>query len=111
MKIFYLLLPLLLFSDNSSFITNSDYAKMLYNNPRGVSCAKCHGENGAGKQITSYINKNGDTVPIFAPSIKKISFAKFKKRLKNKKRYSLMPKYYYLTDSEIKTLYKYLRIK
>jgi len=110
LKILYLLFPILLFSYDDSFITNSEYAKMLYNNPRGISCAKCHGEDAKGKEITSYTDKNGKKVSIIAPSIKHIPFEKLKKRLRSDK-YSLMPRYGYLTDEEIKTLYNYLEFQ
>jgi mono/diheme cytochrome c family protein len=110
LKVLYLLVPLLVFSYDDSFITNEEYAKMLYENPRGISCAKCHGENADGKKITFYTDKNGKKVEIFAPSIKNISFKKLKHRLKDDK-YSLMPRYDYLTEEEIKTLHKYLELK
>ncbi|MBL0722011.1 MAG: hypothetical protein JJV88_05470 [Sulfurovum sp.] len=39
---FIFLLPLYLIGE-SDFITDLEYGEMLYNNPRGVSCASCHG--------------------------------------------------------------------
>jgi mono/diheme cytochrome c family protein len=110
LKVLYLLFPLLLFSYDDSFITNEEYAKMLYDNPRGVSCAKCHGDDAKGKQITSYIDKDGKKIAIFAPPIKDISLNKLKNRLRDDK-YSLMPRYNYLTEEEIKTLHRYLELK
>ena len=34
----------------SDFITKNEYAKMLYQNPRGIGCDKCHGSGGEGSQ-------------------------------------------------------------
>jgi argininosuccinate synthase len=37
-----------------SFISNLEYGQMLYKNPRGIGCIKCHGDNGKGKLIATY---------------------------------------------------------
>lgn len=39
---------------SESFITRYEYGKMLYNNPRGISCAKCHGDNAKGTIISKF---------------------------------------------------------
>ena len=39
---------------NNSFITKYEYGKMLYNNPRGIGCNKCHGEKAEGKKIVDF---------------------------------------------------------
>jgi len=88
-----------------SFITNEEYAKMLYKNPRGISCAKCHGERGEGKVITSYTSPDGTKHEIKAPPIYNVSMKRFKKALKRKGR--LMPEYF-LTEWEMAHLYYYL---
>jgi hypothetical protein len=108
------------------FITNLEYGKMLYNNPRGISCEKCHGVKGRGRVITSYINSKDEKVVIKTVPIKNITFEKLKKALfhrikikpvllKNPKSplrfMDIMPKYDYLTDDEIKALLLYLKSK
>jgi mono/diheme cytochrome c family protein len=117
MKLILLILPIFLFSE--SFISNLEYGKMLYNNPRGISCAKCHGENGKGRIIATYIDdKTGNKEKLIAPNITNISYEIFYNRVKNSKilkkgkfktlNYSAMPKYNYLVDEEIKSIYNYL---
>jgi len=108
------------------FITNEEYGKMLYHNPRGISCAKCHGKNAKGKIIATYyitkkakIKENGKTKIIKlkekkvlkAPDITNITLQELKDRLLNYKYLSVMPKYNYLTDEEIKALYLYIHSK
>ena len=94
----------------SSFITKEEYAKMLYKNPRGISCASCHGKSGEGKIISYYIDKNNKKVMVKTNSIKDISFKNFKKRLLENKKDSIMPKYY-LKDEELKMLYYFINKK
>ncbi len=93
-----------LFADD--FITKDEYAKMLYHNPRGVGCHKCHGENGKGMELGRYKEGN-KTIIIKAPNIKELSYRRFKDAL-NASRHRLMPQYF-LTNKEIKTLYYYLK--
>lgn len=78
---------------------------MLYKNPRGVGCDKCHGKYGEGMNIGSY-QKNNKTIKIVAPKISKSSFDDIKNSLKFKR--SVMPEYF-LTDSEIEALMYYLK--
>ena len=111
MRLITLFLPLILLSKEDWFITKLEYGKMLYHNPRGISCAKCHGENAKGKIIAKYyIIKNNKKIQktIKAPNIQNVSFEKFKKKLFHKK-LSIMPKYDYLTDEEISTIYLYIQ--
>lgn len=35
---------------NNSFITKYEYGKMLFNNPRGIGCNNCHGDDARGKK-------------------------------------------------------------
>ncbi|WP_024788039.1 MULTISPECIES: c-type cytochrome [unclassified Lebetimonas] len=91
------------------FITNFEYGKMLYNNPRGISCAKCHGEKGEGKIVT-YFYKNGLKTYIKAPNIQNINLITLKKALFHKK-LTVMPRYNYLTEEEIEGILLYLRSK
>ena len=88
----------------SSFITQEEYAQQLYLNPRGISCAKCHGKNGEGRVIAHYIQDNKKRAFV-APSIKDVSYDEFYKALT--KRIKGMPRYF-LTTSEIKALYFYI---
>jgi len=99
------------------FITNFEYGKMLYHNPRGVSCAKCHGEKGQGKLITSYYVKKKTKTgkiekikkTIKAPNIQNVTYEKLKNRLISYKYLSVMPKYDYLTNDEIEAIYLYIQ--
>ncbi|KIM10662.1 MAG: hypothetical protein KU37_10270 [Sulfuricurvum sp. PC08-66] len=88
-----------------SFITKDEYAKLLYENPRGISCAKCHGEKGEGKIIASYKEEGKkrhlETTPIYM-----LDYARFKKGTQRAK--GVMPQYY-LTENEIAALYYYLQ--
>ncbi len=89
---------------NESFISSDEYAKMLYKNPRGIGCHKCHGEHGEGKEISSYISGN-NKISLIAPRINNLSIKRFRKALEKGKR--LMPEYF-LTDVEKVYLYYYL---
>ncbi len=110
MWIYYLfLIPVLcqiLWADES-FLSNDEYAKMLYKNPRGIGCDRCHGSKGEGKIIASYIS-NGKKKFIKAPAINHLSMNVFKKALSKSSR--LMPEYF-LTDEEKAYLYFYLTKK
>lgn len=93
------------------FISKDEYAQMLYQNPRGIGCNKCHGENGEGKAIANYKQKDkkgGEMKEhtLFAPQINNLEFSKFHNAIKKPK--GMMPSYF-LTDNEIQTLYEYLQ--
>ena len=87
-----------------SFITKEEYAAGLYHNPRGVGCHLCHGENGEGKLIARYKDDGKEQVFAGKP-INKFTFKEFYEKIN--KRIMGMPRYY-LTDTEIQTLYYYL---
>jgi mono/diheme cytochrome c family protein len=106
-KKIFILLPLTIFA-GEWFITNKEYGKMLYNNPRGISCAKCHGTKAQGKVIVKY-KKDGKTVKIIAPNIQNVTYEQLKKRLLHYKKLSIMPKYDYLTKQEIEALFLYIK--
>lgn len=89
---------------DESFLSNGEYAKMLYKNPRGIGCHKCHGENGEGKVISSYVSGK-NKISLVGPRINNLSMSEFKKALKKGKR--LMPEYF-LTDLEKAHLYNYI---
>ena len=107
MWIYYLFLILIVcqpFWASESFLSNDEYAKMLYKNPRGIGCNRCHGDKGEGKVIASY-SVNGRKKFIKAPAINHLSMRVFQKALRKNSR--LMPEYF-LTDKEKAYLYFYL---
>ncbi|MCI0500800.1 MAG: hypothetical protein L0Y61_03525 [Epsilonproteobacteria bacterium] len=112
---------------NESFITKYEYGKMLYNNPRGISCAKCHGENAKGISLSKFKHREKDKVyhcEIKTNDITMISFVDFTAKLDpdiliekykfektdicNKMIYgSTMPRYF-LTKNELESIYYYI---
>ena len=97
----------------ADFITRTEYAKMLYLNPRGIGCDKCHGAKGEGSLISKYkhfdkkANKTVDD-ELRAPKINDIDFESFKAALTKPK--GVMPSYF-LTDEETTILYEYITNK
>ena len=97
----------------ADFITKTEYAKMLYLNPRGIGCDKCHGAKGEGSLISKYkhfdkkANKTVDD-ELRAPKINDIDFESFKAALTKPK--GVMPSYF-LTDEEATILYEYITNK
>lgn len=93
---------------SADFITPKEYAKMLYENPRGISCKSCHGEDGS-EQVLGHYVKDGVKKIFIVPNIQNLSFEEFRTSLsqfRNSK--SIMPNYS-LTDDEIAALYNYIR--
>jgi hypothetical protein len=113
--------------NDNSFITKYEYGKMLYENPRGISCKVCHGNNAKGKSIVKFqhtkknilykcevktvdithINKK-DFLDKLNPQtkLKKIKFDKT--QICDKLIYgNTMPKYF-LTNEELNSLYYYI---
>ena len=110
MKILLLFFIMILcLNSDDSFLSNDEYAKMLYQDPRGIGCNKCHGWRGEGGIIaTNKIVKKDKSVllkPIVAPPINSLTMQKFKKAFLKKQKY--MPTYY-LSDSELAYIYFYL---
>jgi len=97
-------MPMLL-GAQEDFISHYEYGQMLYNNPRGVSCAQCHGEKGEGKVIVTYQDSHGKQA-LKGPDIRKKSYKEMLRSLNTT--HSIMPRYY-LTDEEIKTIYDYIQ--
>ena len=94
----------------SDFITKNEYAKMLYQNPRGIGCDKCHGSGGEGSVIAKYKEENKKTKvkeekELVAPRINNLDLETFKKGVLGAR--SMMPSYF-LTDEEINLLYEYV---
>jgi len=114
MKILLLLLPLLLYSEDTidnneteSFITDYEYGEMLYSNPRGVSCAECHGSAGEGKIISHYQDIHGKQ-EIKGDDIRKSTLEEMIQSVSLY--HKVMPRYY-LTNEEVKAIYDYLQKK
>lgn len=98
-------------ANGADFITQKEYGKMLYENPRGISCGSCHGKNGAGSKIANFkrsSKKSAKEQILGAPNITEISLEKFKDALLKGK--NIMPRYY-LTDEEIAAIYEFVAIK
>ena len=86
------------------FISEFEYGQMLYQNPRGVSCAPCHGDHGEGALISSY--KIGDKiVKLKGPDIRNIDRESLRQALSKGK--GVMPPYF-MTNREIQVLYTYI---
>ncbi len=77
---------------------------MLYSNPRGIGCNKCHGEKGEGSIISEYTHK-GKKVVISAPNITAVSKENFFKALTVQ--HKIMPTYF-LTTQEMDSLHYYV---
>lgn len=95
------------FVNAESFINSYEYGEMLYKNPRGIGCDKCHGKYGEGMELGSY-QKNNKIIKITAPKISKSSHSNIKNSLKYNKKRGVMPEYF-LTDNEIEALIYYLQ--
>lgn len=115
---------------DDSFITKYEYGKMLYENPRGISCSKCHGEDAKGKVIATFehtYKKKKYRCQIVSNDITNISYEKFKRFLdpkleKPKKTFTKeqvcekltygnsMPTYF-LTNEELASIHHYLVTK
>lgn len=115
--VFLSIFALNLFS--ADFITKDEYAKMLYQNPRGISCVKCHGKDGKGtiiarykdiktKKIDGQIFKEEINKTLDAPDITALDFEHFTNGIMDAK--GVMPTYF-LTIDEIKSLYYYVTNK
>jgi len=56
-KFSFLFITTLLISKSTfdnSFKTQYEYGKMLLDNPRGISCSKCHANDAKGKVISTF---------------------------------------------------------
>ena len=110
MKIISLSLLFLFFLKANDFISIKEYSKMLYENPRGVSCSKCHGESGE-MQILGYYEKNGKKTAFVVPSIQNLEYEDFKKSLSEVKEASSIMPSYSLTENEILIIFNYIQEK
>ena len=106
----WFLLPLFVYSTEKateSFISEYEYGEMLYANPRGVSCAECHGDAGEGKSIVHYEDIHGKQ-ELRGSDIRNSSLSSMIDALNTY--HKVMPRYY-LTDDEVEAIYKYLQKK
>ena len=106
MKHIFIVTFLLSLIHSEDFISEYEYGQMLYKDPRGVSCASCHGTVGERTFIASFKNEDNTTRDFYSPDIRKLGLKKFKKALDRGGR--IMPKYY-LTDKEVEAIYKYVK--
>ncbi len=101
MKVFFIILLFLSSVFAEDFITKMEYAKMLYANPRGIGCNKCHGKKGEGLVIAHYKVKGKPKI-LEAPAITSLSRKQFFDALNTT--HKVMPTYF-LTNKEIDILY------
>ena len=87
------------------FISEFEYGQMLYQNPRGVSCAPCHGDHGEGAIIARY-KEHGKPRVLKGPDIRGVDLATLRQALLKGR--GVMPRYF-LTDKEIHALYLYIQ--
>ncbi|PHO17415.1 cytochrome C oxidase subunit III [Malaciobacter molluscorum LMG 25693] len=106
---FLISIPLFATQDDNSFITKYEYGAMLYENPRGIGCNKCHGNGKKEIILAKYRDRKGALKYIKVPPIIKISFEDFKSKLKSDKTESLIMPTYFLTDDELDSLYYYIQ--
>jgi mono/diheme cytochrome c family protein len=101
------LFSIICFANAEDFITQTEYAKMLYANPRGIGCDQCHGSKGEGGVLATYTQK-GEKKSLNAPPINNLSLEKFRHGILRQS--PVMPSYF-LTDEEIESLYYYVHVK
>lgn len=118
----------LLIPVDNSFITKVEYGKMLYNNPRGIGCNTCHGENGKGKKIVGFkhtYDKKTYDCNLTVPSILDVKQKAFSKKINTKKNpkkkfekhqvcekltyYANVMPTYFLVQDEIDAIYQYVQ--
>jgi len=103
---------------DESFLSLLEYGKMLYKNPRGISCTKCHGSTGkGGKKIAKYYDKHKNIKLLKSTNITNYSLKDLTASLKNqyrkdgrRQRHKIMPMYY-MTQQEILAIFTYLNSK
>ena len=104
--LFWMLLPLMLLAQED-FISHYEYGQMLYENPRGVSCAQCHGDSGEGRTIVEYRDIHGKQA-LEGSDIRQNTLEEMIKSVNTY--HKIMPRYY-LTDEEVKAIYDYIQKK
>lgn len=82
---------------------------MLYNNPRGIGCNKCHGDDAKGSFIALYKDNKENVHKITAPDITGVSKETFYKVLQSKKSSSKIMPTYFLTDDELDSIFFFIK--
>lgn len=113
---------------NNSFITKNEYGKMLYNNPRGIGCNSCHGNDARGRKMVDFKQLHDKKIyncSLVIPDIKDIDYQTFSTKVNSKKNPNLkfekeqvceklihyanvMPTYF-LVEDEIEAIYYYIQ--
>ena len=114
---------------NNSFITKYEYGKMLYNNPRGIGCNSCHGNDARGRKMVDFkhqlLDKKVYNCTLVIPDIKNIDYETFSLKVNSKKNLNLkfekeqvceklihnanvMPTYF-LVEEEIEAIFYYIQ--
>lgn len=114
---------------NNSFITKYEYGKMLYNNPRGIGCNSCHGNDARGRKMVDFkhqlLDKKVYNCTLVIPDIKSIDYETFSLKVNTKKNLNLkfekeqvceklihnanvMPTYF-LVEEEIEAIFYYIQ--
>ncbi len=107
MRVLFVLTLFVKLALSEDFISEFEYGQMLYKDPRGVSCASCHGKLGVGLYIASYKDSKGKRHDFYGPDIRGLSLENFKESIS--KGGKIMPKYY-LTNKESEAIYKYIQV-
>ena len=113
---------------NNSFITKFEYGKMLYNNPRGIGCNSCHGDDAKGKKIIDFKQEHDKKIyncNLSVPNIKDIDYAIFSEKINSKKNpnkkfekeevcekliyYANVMPTYFLVEEEREAIYYYIK--
>jgi hypothetical protein len=113
---------------NNSFITKFEYGKMLYNNPRGIGCNSCHGDNARGKKIIDFKQEHDKKIyncVLTVPNIKDIDYETFSAKVNSKKNpnkkfekeevcekliyYANVMPTYFLVEEEIEAIFAYIK--
>jgi hypothetical protein len=113
---------------NNSFITKNEYGKMLYNNPRGIGCNSCHGNDARGRKMVDFKqlhDKKLYNCSLVIPDIKNIDYKTFSTKVNSKKNtnvkfekeqvceklihYANVMPTYFLVEDEIDAIFYYIQ--
>jgi hypothetical protein len=113
---------------NNSFITKYEYGKMLYNNPRGIGCNSCHGNDARGRKMVDFKQLHDKKIyncSLIIPDIKNIDYQTFSTKVNSKKNsnvkfekeqvceklihYANVMPTYFLVQDEIDAIYYYIQ--
>ena len=114
---------------NNSFITKYEYGKMLYNNPRGIGCNSCHGNDARGRKMVDFkqqlLDKKVYNCSLVIPDIKNIDYETFSTKVNSKKNpnvkfekeqvceklihYANVMPTYFLVEEEIEAIFYYIQ--